>query len=204
MLKNKTPLKIFLLYFVFLFSTAVNASTISQLFRNGGDPIGGNPNGPVTVVEFFDYNCMHCANMVPIINRIISANPSVRFVYKELPILSPESNLAAQAALAAKKQGAYLAFNRALFSGNDTSSATISEIAKKLNLNLSKFNADMNSSSVRGQINANLDLAKFLDVQGTPAFFVGKTNTANINDVKYFSGEISQSELQDAINSVGK
>ena len=70
--------------------------------------MGGNPAGDVTVVEFFDYRCPHCRRMAPVIKTLLTEDPRVRLVYKELPILGEESVLAARAALAARGQGKYV------------------------------------------------------------------------------------------------
>jgi protein-disulfide isomerase len=88
----------------------IAAAYADPLFHQENDPIGGNPNGKVTIVEFFDYQCPHCVDMAPIIDSIVKANPDVRVVYKEFPVRGPLSKLAASAALAANQQGKYTAF----------------------------------------------------------------------------------------------
>lgn len=200
MLFNKNSFIVFLTSFVFLFSAAASASGVSSLFHHAGDPVSGNPRGTITIVEFFDYECPHCANMVSVMNNILNANPSVRLVYKELPLLGPESTLAARAALAANKQGAYVRFNQALYDSSGISEKTVYDIARNLGLNISQFRADMNGSSVTAQLNANASLAQSLGIPGTPAFFIGKTDAVSLGDVQSFSGELSKSEVQEAIN----
>jgi protein-disulfide isomerase len=88
---------------------------IADVFQDPDSPVGGNPNGNVTVVEFFDYNCPYCRAMAPLMEKVEAADPQLRIVYKEFPILSPGSVFAAKAALAANKQGKYVAFHRALY-----------------------------------------------------------------------------------------
>src|SRR5437016_13285903 len=90
---------------------AASADSLSALFRQSNDPVAGDPKGKVTVVEFFDYQCSHCADMPPVTAEIIRTNPHVRFGFKDLPIRGPLSQYAAQAALAANRLGKYLAFN---------------------------------------------------------------------------------------------
>ena len=85
-----------------------------ELFNDPDSPVGGNPEGDVTVVEFFDYNCPYCRRVAPTIAQILEQDPNVRIVYKEYPILGSGSVLAAQAALAAKAQAKYHAFHAAL------------------------------------------------------------------------------------------
>ena len=72
-----------------------------QIFRHADDPIAGNEAGDVTLVEFFDYRCGYCRNMTPGLQQLIDADPKLRFVFKELPVLGPDSVVAAKAALAA-------------------------------------------------------------------------------------------------------
>ena len=94
---------------------AVLKSRADEIFRDPDSPVGGNPDGDVTLVEFFDYNCPYCRQMVPVMAQAESADPQLRIVYKEFPILGPNSKLAAKAALATRKQGKYLAFHKALY-----------------------------------------------------------------------------------------
>ena len=81
------------------------------MFRDPDSPVGGNPSGDVTLVEFFDYNCPYCKMMAPLIAQAESVDPQLRIVYKEFPILGAGSVYAAKAALAANKQGKYEAFH---------------------------------------------------------------------------------------------
>jgi protein-disulfide isomerase len=85
-----------------------------EVFRDPASPVGGNPQGDVTLVEFFDYNCPFCRRMAPVMGEAEAADPKLRVVYKEFPILGPDSRFAAKAALAAHKQGKYVAFHKAL------------------------------------------------------------------------------------------
>ena len=85
------------------------------LFHDNNDPIGGNANGKVTIVEFSDYQCSHCVEVAPIVDGAIKDNSNVRVVVKEFPIRGPVSDIAARAALAANKQGKYWDFHVALF-----------------------------------------------------------------------------------------
>ncbi|TIO11831.1 MAG: DsbA family protein, partial [Mesorhizobium sp.] len=86
-----------------------------DLFRDKRSPVGGNAEGNVTLVEFFDYNCPYCRMMAPIMDQAVAGDPQLRIVYKEFPILGPDSVFAAKAALAADKQGKYAAFHKALY-----------------------------------------------------------------------------------------
>jgi protein-disulfide isomerase len=199
MLRKKFNLGLLLLSFILLLPFSAFADSASDLFRNGNDPINGNPNGSVTLVEFFDYQCSHCANMVSVVDRLISNNPSLRVVYKDYPVLGSGSVYAARAALAAKKQGSYLQLHRVLFASDGSTSSVIAS-AKRLGLDVSRLESDMNSSAVTNQLRDNQRLAQKLGIPGTPAFYVGKTNSSSMSNVRSFMGEVSQSELQRAID----
>jgi protein-disulfide isomerase len=85
-----------------------------EIFNDPDSPVGGNPDGGVSVVEFFDYNCPYCRKVAATMIELEANDPALRIVYKEFPILGPHSEFAAQAALASRKQGKYIPFHRAL------------------------------------------------------------------------------------------
>src|SRR5215471_10314600 len=82
------------------------------IFRSPVTPVAGNPNGDVSVVEFFDYNCPYCRRALPDVLKLINQDGKVRLVLKELPILSDDSVAAAKLALAANKQANILRCTR--------------------------------------------------------------------------------------------
>lgn len=205
MLRLNQSLVLFTFGLLFSLSFAVKAQTVTGLFHNPGDPVAGNPKGKVTVVEFFDYQCSHCVNMLSVMDAIIKTNPDVHIVFKEFPIRGPISEFAARAALAANKQGKYIQFNHALFMTNlMLTEETVLQIAKSTGLNMTKLKKDMSNSSIYNQLNHNLKLAHNLNVTGTPAFFIGKTNAKEAHNINSVLGEMSQSEMQDVINNAVK
>ena len=82
------------------------SESAQALTRTPGDPVAGNPNGDVTVVEFYDIRCPYCRRMVPVVADLLKRDPNVRFVYKDFPILGPSSMVAARAVLAAQSRAA--------------------------------------------------------------------------------------------------
>lgn len=193
-------IKFIVFAFGLAFSLSANASVLNSLFHNASDPIAGNPKGSLTIVEFFDYQCSHCVNMASAIQSIIKSNPNVRIVFKEYPIRGPMSELASRAALAANMQGKYYSFNHALLTSNmDMTEKNILSLAKSKGLNVDKLKKDMNSSAVKNAIQANYSLAKELGIAGTPAFFIGKTDAKNTEEVNFVLGEMSVSDLQKAL-----
>ncbi len=182
-------------------NTQASANSFANaLFHQPNDPVAGNPQGKITVVEFFDYQCPHCLDMAPVIENIIKANPDVRIIFKDFPIRGPMSETAAKAALAANMQGKYYQLNHALLTSKQQplTEAIIFAAAQNVGLDVNKLKTDMNSATVAKQLQANLKLAQGLKLFGTPAIFVGATN-ANTN-IKYSPGQLNQNQLQDLIN----
>ncbi len=142
-----------------------------QLFSNSNSPVAGNPQGTVTLVEFFDYQCGHCKEMAGIVGTLIKQNSNLRVVFKELPIFGGASDLAAQAALAAQKQGKFYAFHEALMqASNPLDETKIMDVAKSVGLNTATLATDMKSAAIAQEIKANTQLAQDLQLMGTPAF----------------------------------
>ena len=180
----------------------VAASFANALFHQSGDPVVGNPDGKITVVEFFDYQCPHCVDMVPqVMASIIKANPDLRVIYKEFPIRGPLSEFAARAALAANLQGKYGPFSLAvLTSTKPLSEEVVLEIAKSNGLDVDKLKKDMDSNTIKNQVKANIKLAQDLKLFGTPALFVGKTSAKGHEPINYLPGQTDQAQLQTLIN----
>ena len=144
------------------------------LNENPADPVWGNPKGDVTIVEFFDYRCPYCKQVVPALKQVIAADKNVRIVLKEFPILGKDSVFASRAALAAQKQGKYLAYHEALMSyRGQITEETAMTVAKATGLDIEKLRKDMQDPSVDAAIEANRQLAERIGIRGTPAFIVG-------------------------------
>ncbi|MCX7126078.1 MAG: DsbA family protein [Gammaproteobacteria bacterium] len=180
--------------------TAISANK-SALFDDALSPTLGNKTAPATVVEFFDYQCGHCREMAPQIEKLISQDKNLHVVFKELPIFGGMSALAAKAALAANMQpGKYYAFHDALFaSQGPLTEASIMAIAQTTGLNVVTLKKDMNSPEVSKEIRANFQLAQELKVMGTPTFVI--SNAAHTK-FAYIPGATTLEDLQAKIKSV--
>lgn len=140
------------------------------------DPVAGNPQGDVTIVEFFDTRCPYCRRIEPVVDSFLKQDGKVRLVYKDLPILGPASVLGTRALLAAQRQGAYLKMREAVMKlPPDTSMAQLETTARSLGLDWPRMKQDMDDPSVQVRIDANLKLAHELGIRGTPALVVGDT-----------------------------
>lgn len=144
------------------------------LIHGAGDPIAGNPQGDVTVVEFYDLRCPYCRRMIPVIDALLKHDPNVRLVYKDIPILGPGSILGARAVLAAQRQGGYARLQSALMhGGSQITEASIEDAAHAVGLDWTRLKRDMKDPAIEARLQNNLELARQLGVDGTPAFVIG-------------------------------
>jgi len=143
------------------------------IFNDPISPEAGNKNGDVTIVEFLDNNCHYCKAASKTIRALMSDDKNLRIVFKELPILSDSSKVAAKWVLAANKQGKYFEFHTALMKNRRAITDDLLEsIAKDLKLDVKKLKEDMNRDSVSKQIKDVRFLATKLGLTGTPAFII--------------------------------
>jgi protein-disulfide isomerase len=154
-----------------------NLITYRELILNDPtSPVGGNPKGDVTIVEFFDYNCGYCKQVHPVIEKLIAEDKNIRFVYKEFPILSRQSELAARAALAVWQQdkSKYVQIHQEFINwrGKFTESRIL-RMVQKMGLDPIRLKKDMRSSAMSKIIADNHALARQLGITGTPAFIIG-------------------------------
>ena len=154
---------------------ASGANTVRlQLEQDPNSPNLGNPDGDVTVIEFFDYNCPYCRKAGQTVQELLASDANVRVIYREWPILGEDSVFASRAALAARAQGKYEEFHWALMNGEGRASeASILKLARHLGLDVEKLQADMTSPAVEAHIAQSSALARTLGFTGTPAFIVG-------------------------------
>jgi protein-disulfide isomerase len=171
---------------------SVLKSRAEEVFRDPDSPMGGNPNGDVTLVEFFDYNCPYCRQMAPLMHDAAEADSRLWIVYKEFPILGPNSTFAARAALAAHRQGKYLAFHDMLMKARGVTDETkVLEIAATVGIDLNRMKADMQAPAIQALLDRNLDLARALRINGTPGFVVGDKVFAGAVDLKVLQNLVS-------------
>ncbi len=165
--------------------TAELKAHTDEVFRDPDSPVGGNPKGDVTLVEFFDYNCPYCRQMAPVMTQAEADDPRLRIVYKEFPILGPGSVVAAKAALAANKQGKYVAFHRALYQiRGPVEESKVLAAAATLGLDVDRLKADMQDPAIAGLLGRTLKLAQALRITGTPGFVAGDQILVGATDLK--------------------
>ena len=146
----------------------------ARIYHNPLTPEMGNPNGDVTVVEFFDYQCGYCKRVFPVFKKVIASDRNLRVLMKELPILGPVSRFAARASMAAEKQGKFFAYHAALMelSGRLTEKRVI-QTARRVGLDIEILVRDMADPAIESYLDQTLELAQALGINGTPAFLFG-------------------------------
>ena len=150
------------------------ADNAKDIYRGTDAAVAGDPKGDITVVEFFDYNCGYCKRGMPEVQKLIQADPHVRVVFKELPILSKGSEETARVALAARRQGKYWEFHQAMLATKgQANEASSLKAAADLGLDMEKLKADYKSDAVKDELEKSKALAKKMSINGTPHFLVG-------------------------------
>ncbi|PYN46495.1 MAG: hypothetical protein DME00_18805 [Candidatus Rokuibacteriota bacterium] len=145
------------------------------LLSDQGSPVEGNAQGKVTIVEFFDYRCVHCRRVASTIDNLMRSNASVRVIYKNFPVLGEPSVLAARAAVAAQQQGGWPKLHRAMLAyEGDFTTETLLALGTSVGLDSGKLKTDMMSPATDKALQANLTLAAALGVDVTPTFVIGE------------------------------
>ena len=155
---------------------AAIAEHADALFRTADDPVRGNPQGSVTLVEFFDARCGYCKQLQPTMEQLLRRQNDVRLVLKDLPILGPNSLLASRALLAAQRQGKYAELYGVLMAlREDPAEPVLKREAERVGLDWSRLRRDMDDPGLQARIQGNLQLAQQLRIEGTPALLIGDT-----------------------------
>ena len=156
--------------------TRAITSRADALFRDPNDAVKGNPQGRVTIVEFFDARCGYCKQLHPTMEQLIQRERDVRVVMKDLPILGPNSVTAARALIAAQRQNQYGALYDALMRlREEPTEPVLRREADRLRLDWARLRRDMDDPATTARIERNLELARALSIQGTPALIAGTT-----------------------------
>jgi len=172
-------------------ASRLNAREVCDaLFQDPRSPSFGSPDGQLQIVAFLDYRCPYCKKLSSVLSQL--QKEKIRIVYKEWPILGESSVLAANASLAADKQGKYLEFHARLMNSRLIPTiAYINEIAVDLGINKSQLLRDMTSEITAHALERTSELASALGLVGTPALVIGRT---------IVQGEISRRVLERLID----
>ncbi|RAI39775.1 DsbA family protein [Rhodoplanes roseus] len=150
----------------------------AALFNSPRQVVIGNPQGDVTLVEFFDYNCGYCKRALSDLQELMQADPKLRVVLKEFPVLGEGSVEAARVAAAARMQDKtgkkYFDFHQRMLSARgQADKAKALAVAKEAGFDVARLERDMSSDEVRTSLQESLRLAEALGLNGTPSYVVG-------------------------------
>lgn len=181
---------------------ANEGQTLSQLgdelTGSENDPVGGNPDGSITLVEFFDYNCGYCKRASSTVQSLVDANPDLRIVYKEFPILSETSVTAARASLAlsALYPEKYEVFHHRMldYPGSLRQDSDVWKVIADMDVDVEAVREESQASWIQETLSRNQQLARQLNVTGTPTFIVGDS---------VLRGAYPQADIQKAIDENG-
>ncbi len=159
----------------------------------------GNPNGNVTLVEFFDYNCGYCKRGLADTVKLLNTDKNLKVLLRDYPILSDGSKEAAYIALAVKKQlqgDKFLQFHQTLLStrgpvGKDRAL----EVAQASGVDMNKLSADLKDPELGKELDSTMQLGTALGINGTPSYVIGGEITP---------GAVGYDELKGKIDSVRK
>jgi protein-disulfide isomerase len=156
--------------------SAENEVTRDMILADPEAPTGGNPDGDLTIVDFFDYNCPFCKKAATHLERLVKTDGKIKLIYKDWPILTETSIVGAQLALGAKYQGKYLEVHHALMNipGYGIPREQMIDAVRKSGIDLARLDADVqsNAGAIGGLIKRNLTIAEAIGLQGTPGFLV--------------------------------
>jgi len=138
-----------------------------------GSAWAGNPKADVTLVEYFDYDCGYCRASMPMLAQLLKDDPHLRIVYREFPVLTPESGTAARWSLAAAKMGKFAAFHDALFARSPVSDAALVAAAGAAGLDPATLRAAAADPAIDDAIQQNLAVGRQLGMTGTPSWVIG-------------------------------
>ena len=165
----------------------------SELTDTKDTVVIGNPDGDITIVEFFDYNCPYCKTAAKDLQDLISTDENIKFIPREWPILNNNSVIAAKAALASIAQGKYKEFHWRLMKEGSLSDKKIFEIAKSLQIDIPSLKKNMESEFVINHIAKSTALARRIGFSGTPLFII---------EGKFFPGFLPLEELELIISDI--
>ena len=150
----------------------------------------GNPQGKITLVEFTDFAYTYYRQSEADVEALIRANPELKVVIRQLPILSPESADAAKMGMAAAEQGKYAAFHHAMYAAGKPDARTIDAAARAAGLDMARAQKAIADPRIEAELGRNIELARQLGFNGTPSWVVGDA---------LLSGAVGKERLQAAI-----
>jgi protein-disulfide isomerase len=171
----------------------------NAVLRDPEIPVLGNPQGDITVVEFFDYQCPYCKKLAPEIAQVMKEDGNIRLVLKDWPIFGAVSTSAAQLALATKYQDKYAQAHDALIGATvKLTDDNIPDFLAKAGVDVAKAKLDLQAhqKTIEDLLARNNDQAEAFGFQGTPGFIVGTFRVPGIVEMKVFKQIIADARTR--------
>jgi protein-disulfide isomerase len=178
----------------------------ASVLRDPDSPVFGNPDGDVTIVEWFDFNCPYCRKLEPELRQVVQDDGKVRLVLRDWPILGPVSVTAARMALACKYQGKYEKAHDALIGvSSKLTEPRIYELISGAGVDVDRAKQDLatNAKAIDGMLARNNQTAEGLGFQGTPSFIVGKFRVPGVLTMDQFAQVIADARKAKASKQGG-
>ena len=164
------------------------------VLRDPEIPVIGNPNGDITIVEYFDYNCPYCRKIAPELRQVVQDDGKVRLVLKDWPILGEVSVIASRIALACKYQNKYIQAHDALIGvASKLTAPRIRDLLASAGIDVGRAEQDLaaNGRSIDAIIDRNGEQAVAFEFKGTPSFIVGKFRVPGVLTMPQFDQVIA-------------
>ena len=187
-------------------ASALGEPSEAAVLRDPDNPVFGNPDGDITIVEWFDFNCPYCRKLEPELRQVVQDDGKVRLVLKDWPILGPVSVAAARMALACKYQGKYDKAHDAMIGiSSKLTEPRIDELLAGAGVNVDRAKKDLaaNVKAIDAMLARNNETAEGLGFQGTPAFIVGKFRVPGVLTMEQFEQVIADARKAKASKQGG-
>ena len=166
-------------------------------------PVVGNPDGDVTIVEYFDYNCPYCRKLEPELQQVVFDDGKVRLIWKDWPILGPTSVVATRMALASRYQDKFVKAHEAMMGvSSKLTEPRIKELLSGAGVDMDRLTSDLasNATAIDAVIARNKAQAEAFGFDGTPSFIVGKFRVPGILTMAEFDQVIADARKAKASN----
>lgn len=165
-----------------------------RIFNSPKDPVLGNPEGDITIVEFFDYNCGFCRRAHKDMVSLIENDPNIRFVVKEFPILGPDSQKAHTVSMAFQKlmpeqYGDYM--DRLISDENRADEASAIALANEFGVEEATLRFEMENPEIIATVQQTYELANMLGITGTPSYIIGQEVLAGAIGIETLSAKVA-------------
>lgn len=168
------------------------ATVADALFDDPEAPVLGNPEGSITLVEFFDYNCHFCRRNLTSVENLVAGDDRIRVILREWPIMGADSVAVARLSLASRAQGRYAEFHHGLMSQRGRANRALAlRIARDIGLDIDRLEQDAAQPWIDRHLDQSLKMGRALDLRGTPSWIIGD---------RAIFGFMSRGDLQEALD----